>query len=206
LRYSAATTFVFAWLFMNSGCDPVSHGPNTPDPRGLEHHQHLVIMHIRAVNHASDTLGTASVKAYSGAIGALRDGGKRLTRQEATMGYMPVPLQIASPDSEVHTCSTYIDHFVGYQAQYGGDTTRYGEMDRYGPWAFRFDLVRGTAVFAAGESAPVGQSLVDGVPDTVRSNGVLDLDILIDMNGLLQWRPLTSKFYLSPERIHVEQR
>ena len=206
MRYRSVTTFMFAWLLMSQGCDWENHGPNTTEPRWLDYHQHLVVMHIRTINRASDTLGTTSVAVNSGDQSALRDRGEELTRNYVFLGSLPISMQVVYPDSEVHTCSTYIDHYVGYQTKYGGDTTRYGKMDRYGPWAYRLTVGGGTATFAARDSAQVDQSLIDMVPDTVRPGSVLELDIVVDASGLLQWRQSISAYYLNPDRIHITQR
>ena len=158
------------------------------------------------INHASDTLGTTSVVLNAGWQFARRHSGERLTRREVIVGTLPDSMQLVYPDSGVHTCSTYIDYYVGYQVEYGGDTTRYCEMDRYGPWFLEFSLTRSTVTFTAGDSARVDESIVDMVPDTVRPNGVLELDIVVDMNGLLEWRSHLARFYLNADRIHVTQR
>lgn len=206
MRYRTVTSFLFACLLMHPGCDPENPGPNSKEPRSLDYHQHPLIMHVRTINHASDTLGTTSVVVNWGVQFARRDGGEKLTRREVIVGTLPESMQLVYPDSEVHTCSTDIDHYVGYQVMYGGDTTRYCEMDRYGPWYLQFDLIRSTATFTARDSVRVYQSIVDMVPDTMRPSGVLELDILLDMDGLLQWRPSLSRYYLNADRIHVTQR
>jgi hypothetical protein len=203
MRYRAVTAFVFAWLLMYPGCE--APGPNTKDPRSFNYHQHPLIMHIRTINHASDTLGTTSVLVNFGLQFARRSAGGKLTRSEVIVGSLPESMQLVYPDSEVHTCSTSIDHYVGYQVKYGGDTTRYCEMDRYGPWSFLLDLTRSTATFTARDSASVENSYLNAAPDTVRPNGVLELSILVDADGLLQWRALTSMYVLLPDHIHVTQ-
>jgi hypothetical protein len=138
---------------------------------------------------------------------ARRHQGERLTRSEVIIGTLPDSMQFVYPDSGVHTCSTTIEHYVGYQLEYGGDTTRYGEMDRYGPWYLQFDLIRSTATFASGDSGRVSQEgIVDMVPDTVRPNGVLELDVVMDLDGLLVWRPSRERYYLNTDHVHVTQR
>lgn len=190
---------------MNPGCNFESNGPNSKEPRSLDYHRHLVIMHVRTVNHASDTLGTVSI-AGSGFLLARRDGGHKLTRDGVDLGRLPTLMQFVYPDSEVHICSTSIDHYVGYQTMYGGDTTRYGEMDRYGPWEVRIIPSLLAAVFTAGESASVNPGHIDMVPDTVRPGGILDLDISVDLGGLLEWQPTQARYNMRTDHIHVKQR
>ena len=191
---------------MHAGCDPENQGPNTAEPRSFDYYQHPLIMHVRTINHASDTLGTTSVVVNSGSGYARRHSGEKLTRREVRVGTLPESMQLVYPDSGVHTCSTSIDYYVGYQRRYGGDTTRYCEMDRYGPWFLKLDLIRSTATFTARDSAWVDQSIVDMVPDTVRPNGVLELDIVVDLDGLLHWRPHLSRYSMNADRIYVTQR
>jgi len=202
--HRAVTSFLFAGLLMYMGCE--ARGPNSKEPRSLDYHQHPLIMYIRTVNHAADTLGTNSVVVNGGVQFAQRESGKKLTRSDAVVGPLPEAMQLVYPDSEVHTCTTYIDHYVGYQNMYGGDTTRYCELDRYGPWFYLLSTFQGTVAFTARDSASVESGSVDTVPDTVRLNNILELDILVDVNGLLQWRSLTSKYVLQPDHIHVTQR
>ncbi len=206
MRHRTVTSFLFACLLVHPGCDPENQGPNTAEPRSFDYHQHPLIMHVRTINHASDTLGTTSVVVNWGVQFARRHSGEKLTRSEVIVGTLPDSMQLVYPDSEVHTCSTSIDYYVGYQRRYGGDTTRYCEMDRYGPWFFLLKLTRSTATFTARDSVRVYSGTVDMVPDTVRPNGVLELDIVVDLDGLLAWRAHLSRFYLNADRIHVTQR
>jgi hypothetical protein len=197
--------FMFACLYILPGCEP--QGYNTPEPRYLDYHDHPLVLHFRSINHALDTLGTTSVVLNAGPLYARRHSGEKLTRSEVRAGALPDSMQFVYPDSGVHTCSTTIRHYVGYQIEYGGDTTRYGEMDRYGPWYLQFDLIRSTATFTSGDSGRVyREGIVDMVPDTVRPNGILELDIVIDLDGLLEWRPSEERYYLNTDRIHVTQR
>jgi hypothetical protein len=203
VRYRCGSFFVLAWLLAFSGCDNDSY--NSPEPESMEHHSHLVVMHFRTVNHAADTLGVVSVTAGSGYLLARRDAARQLSRSSMTPAHLPVPTQLVYPDSQVHTCSTYIDHYVGYQSRYGGDTTHFGEMDRYGTWVMEMIPNEVGATFAARESASVYSYEIVPVPDTVRPDGVLDLDIEVDVDGLLTWQPSASKYILHPDHIRVTQ-
>jgi hypothetical protein len=204
LRYCPASCFLLACLLTYPGCD--THGYNSPDPDELDHHAHLAVMRFRTVNRASDTLGVVSVTAGSGYMLARRDAARQLSRSCATLGQLHVPTQLVYEDSEVHTCSTYVDHYVGYQSRYGGDTTHFGAMDRYETWTMEIVPAEVRAAFAARESASVYVSSFDEVPDTVRPNGILELDVLIDMKGLLSWQPSGSNYYLRPDHVHITQR
>jgi hypothetical protein len=173
----------------------------------MDHHSHLVVMHFRTVSHAADTLGVVSVTAGSGYLLARRDAARQLSRSSMTPAHLAVPTQFVYPDSEVHTCSTYIDHYVGYQSRYGGDTTHFGEMDRYGTWVMEIIPNEVGATFADRESASVYSYEIVPVPDAVRPNGVLELDIEVDLDGLLVWQPSAAKYNMYPENhIHVTQR
>lgn len=205
MTHRTVALFMFACLYILPGCEP--QGYNTPEPRYLDYHEHPLVLHFLTINHASDTLGTTSVVLRSGWQFARRHQGERIWRSEAIIGALPDSMQFVYPDSEVHTCTTTIRHYVGYQLEYGGDTTRYGEMDRYGPWQLQFDLIGSTATFASGNSGRVyGGNFLDMVPDTVRPNGILELDVVVDLDGLLVWRPHLEEYGLNVDRIHVTQR
>ena len=122
------------------------------------------------------------------------------------LSYDTIPLRLVYPDSEVHTCSSDVSHYVGYQNQYGGDTMRFGKLDRYGPWVGHLRLYENAATFTLRDSAPVHFASVDTVPDTVRQNGILELDVTVDLNGLLVWSPHYSRYNMQPDRIHYTQR
>ncbi|MFO7649877.1 MAG: hypothetical protein R6X13_00850 [bacterium] len=195
---------MFACLYILPGCGPEDY--NSGDPYLRDHHEHPLVLHFRTINHAADTLGTTSVVLNYGVKFARRHQGEKLTRSEVIIGTLPDSIQFVYPDSGVHTCTTTIEHYVGYQLEYGGDTTRYGEMDRYGPWSLQFDLRRSTATFASGDSVQVyggGLDIVDMVPDTVRPNGILELDVIVDLNGLLVWRQHLERYYLNSDCVHV---
>lgn len=204
MTHRTVAAFVFACLLLHLGCDPQDF--NSGDPHLRDHHEHPLVLHFRTINHALDTLGTTSVVLNAGWKYARRHTGEKLTRSEVIVAPPLDSMQLVYPDSGVHTCSTTIEHYVGYQLEYGGDTTRYGEMDRYGPWFFQLDLMSSAAAFSTGETVRVYQSIVDMVPDTVRPNGVLELDIVMDLDGLLEWRPSIERYYLNTDRIHVTQR
>ncbi|MBN2538408.1 hypothetical protein JXB37_09050 [candidate division WOR-3 bacterium] len=206
MTHRTVAAFVFACLLMHPGCDPENQGFNTPEPWYFDYHEHPLVLHCRTVNHALDTLGTTSVVLDAGAKFARRHTGEKLTRSEVIVIPPFDSMQLVYADSGVHTCSTTIAHYVGYQLEYGGDTTRYCEMDRYGPWYLQFSLNKSTAFFTSGESVRVERSIVDMVPDTVRPNGVLELDIVMDLDGLLVFRPSLERYYLNTDRIYITQR
>lgn len=204
MRYRSCSVFVLAWLLASPGCDNDSY--NTPEPESLDHHSHVVVMYIRTVGHASDTLNTVSVTAASGILLASREAVRRISRTCATVAQLPEPTQLVYPDSAVHTCTTSVEHYVGYQSRYGGDTTHYGQIDRYGTWVLEMTPYEIGATFVTRESARVASSEIGPVPDTVRTDGILELDILVDLTGLLTWQPSRSKYTFDPSHVRVTQR
>ena len=82
----------------------------------------------------------------------------------------------------------------------------FGRMDRYGTWVVRMYPAYVGATFAILDSAEVDISDIGPLPDTVRPDGILELDVLVDVNGLLTWRPAGSEYVLHSDHIHVTQR
>lgn len=206
VRRDSPSFLLLAGLLMLCACDLTSDGDNSPEPETLDHHVHLVILYVHTINQASDTLGVVSVTANTGILLASRDAVRQLSRKSVTIGSSPEPMRIVYPDSGMHACSTYVEHYVGYQTRYGGDTVRFGEMDRYGTWGLQLAPHQVCATFADGDSASVYAGVVAPLPDTVRPGGTLELDVTVDLNGLLVWQPSASRYDMRPDHVHVTQR
>ena len=192
------------WFLSCSACDTDAY--NSPEPSSLEHHQHTVILRFRTINHEADTVGVASASADFGAILTRRDAGGRLTRTEASLGDHGLSIQFLFPDTEAHACTVEATHFVGYQQKYGGDTTRYGMMDPYGEWEVRFMPLTFSAIGDSGETLSVGRMDMRDMPDSVRADGLWELDLTLDMDGLFSWNQTYPGLVFHTDRVVVRQR
>lgn len=193
-----------SWLLIGLSCD-LSDDYNSPEPSSLETHQHTVLVRFRAVNHASDSLGTGSAVSSSSSFLVSREAGGRLTRTSADPGFLGQSIQFLYPDSEVHTCTASVSHFVGYQRAYGGDTIRYGDMDQYGSWDMWLSFRGNEVVTVAGETLPADNIHLRPIPDSVRQNGLWELDVTLNLDGLLTWNQTRTRLVVHTDRISVRQ-
>ena len=199
-----ALVFVVAiWLLVGLSCDTDAY--NSPEPSTLETHQHTVLLRFRSIHHEADTIGVQAMIASEGAFLTSRDAGGKLTRTSVDPGYFG-RRQPVFPDSAVHSCTVAVSHFVGYQRKYGGDTTRYGSLDRYGEWAMWVTLTGANVVNSSGETLPAGNLYLEGVPDSVRPNGLWELDVTFDLDGLLTWNQSRTRLVVHTDRVSVRQR
>lgn len=202
----AAALILLVALLVQSACDAFDHDDNSPEPSTLDHHEHVAILHFRTINHSADTFGIVSATTFNGALEARRDAGGKLSRNNAVPGSFESPVQIVYPDSESHACTLAVEHFVGYQGQYGGDTTRLSSMDRYGTWTLQLYTIGTRVAFANGETLVIDNAPVPEIPDTVRYDRPYELDITVDLDGLLVWREALGRYALQPSRFEVRQR
>jgi hypothetical protein len=196
---------LFVALLALSGCNPFDNDYNSPDPMTLGYHLHTVVLYLHTVNADRDTIGVQSISLPYVSFYGDREEDGRLSRDNATMGGATTESYFMSPDTTVRQCSTSINHYVPYERRYGGDTTRYAQLDRYGTWSLYMHFGSGKVVLDDGESASVYVRAFKGVPDTVRSNGVLEFDVTTDMDGLLT-RDGASRFNVNIDHVTITQR
>jgi len=189
-----------------SGCDRFDHDYNTPEPSTLDHHAHTAILHFRTINHSADTLGIVGAVLPNGYLMARRDASPAVGRNWSTPAHLPDSVQIAFPDTISHACTLEIAHYVGYQLRYGGDTTRFSSMDRYGMWVLQMVLSEALVVFDNGETLGVNASGAPDVPDTVRTQTPYELDVTVNMDGLLDWQAAQNRYDLRGDHVTVRQR
>jgi hypothetical protein len=189
-----------------SGCGMFDHDYNSPEPTTLDFHKHTAVLHFRTVNHSTDTLGIRSAMVLGGALEAKRDADAKLSRDFTTPAWLAVPTQIVYSDTESHACTLEINHFVGYQLRYGGDTSRFSVMDRYPVWDLEMRMYTTDFVLVDGETLAVTNAAVPNVPDAVRADVPYELDITVDLAGLLEWRATQNDYKLQADRIQVRQR
>ena len=193
-----------AGLLVCLSCDSSDY--NSPEPSSLETHQHTVLIRFRSVNQASDSFGIGSAVSASSSFLASRDAGGKLTRHSVDPGYLGQSIQFLYPDSEVHTCTALVSHFIGYQRAYGIDTLRYGAMDQYGSWDMWLTFDGNEFVTAAGETLPSDNIYLRPIPDSTRQNGLWELDVTFDLGGLLTWNQTRTRLVVHTDRISVRQR
>ena len=207
MRPFLSTLAMLVTLLALSGCNPFDHDYNTPDPQYLTYHTHPFIINFHVVNRASDTVGFTSALTTHTSFRSGRSYDKHISRNWADLGYFHNGFQFLYDDTLVHACTTEIRHFIEYQRKYGGDTTRFGVMDRYGDWVFTFALSAAKTVLNDGDTVAVMTSdELDGLPDTVRANGRLEWDMTFDMDGLMRWDPSASRYTMNADRITITQR
>jgi hypothetical protein len=194
-----------AVVFACPACD-WGHDYNSPDPSTLDYHTHLAVLHFRTTNHAADTLGVTAVTILDGYLLARRDASSRLSRGWAVPGRFDEPAQLVYPDSQVHSDTVLIEHYVGYQLRYGGDTSRLSSLDDCGDWTLNMRVLQAEAALAGGETLDVEAGLGPLLPDSVTGDGLLELDVTVDLDGLLEWREARGRFALMVDHIHVRRR
>ena len=195
-------------LVVAAGCELFDHDQDSPDPTYLENHAHQFILHFHAENREADTVGFASVAFSGNDLLAARSADTHLSRDWATLGDFSGKVRFLFDDSGPHACTTGMSHFTGYQRRYGGDTSRFAAMDRYGEWQFELLLWSPFAVLRNGDTVAMqlyGNDL-HWLPDTVRGDGALELDVTLDMDGLMSWDSTTARYRMNVDRVTVRQR
>ena len=204
---SRACAFVLlVALLALSGCNGFDHDYNTPEPSTLDHHTHVAILHFRTINHSGDTLGIVAAFTSNGYLSARRDASPKISRSWAVPSYLPQAVQIVFSDTASHACTLEMEHFVGYQTRYGGDTTRFSAMDRYGAWTLDMAIPGTRVAFENGETLDIFEPSIAGIPDTVRPGEPYELDITVDLDGLLAWQASQGRYNLQPDHLVVRQR
>ena len=121
-----------------------------------------------------------------------------------------VPLDFQRDDTMFHACTTNVQHVTGFQEKYGGDTTRLCVLDRYGGWYNTLKLWVDSADLSARSAVTSDRIRLSPVPDTLRPNGEIELQLTFDMNGLFDLYVPTGNqdthLRLHPERVQVIER
>jgi hypothetical protein len=88
---------------------------------------------------------------------------------------------------------------------YSGDTSRFSTLDPYPGWTLRFRTYWDPVVLENGDSLTFAGDLPGGVPDTVRGDGPLEIDVTFDMDGLFYLLPGGTEVAIDPEKVEYHQ-
>jgi hypothetical protein len=176
------------------------------------YHQHRLIFYSKVVNRAADTIGIVSGKIELNTL--LMATRPRfwldcLTNHSSNgcAVYIPGPvIDLAPPDTELRACTTNVDHLIGYQLRYGGDTTRLCAFDDIDGWEADVYFFPGWAILESGDTIAVGTMTLHGFPDTIRPDRDIEVDMVFDMDGLITRCPNPNWLSLDVNRIAIRQR
>jgi hypothetical protein len=176
-----------------------------PDPEDFEYHTHDLTLHVKAINHSEDTLGVKQAVyplyyyLYERNEISVRDHNICSSDFPETL-YVEIP----PTDTEVYIYETEINHFIGYQEEYGGDSTRYSCLDKVDGWFTRLSFLNGDVMLNSGDSrTSFGFWVV--IPDTVRGGEGLDVEIIFDLNGLFYSNYPNGRLSVNEYRISCRQ-
>ena len=207
----AAMTGLAVLCVMSLRCD-FGHGwdwdPYVPPASSYGYHTHQLVVSYRALNWDDETLGIARVNLSAAVLHASRAE----TGEHANSGAEPklsprLVFDLSRSDTLTHACTASVQHLVGYQLKLGGDTSHLGTMDSLDGWHMALPLqttqaylARGLMVLAYGED-------IDSLPDTLRPDQPLLLDLTFDMDGLFSWLPDGSqRLRLHTDHVRCRQR
>jgi hypothetical protein len=201
-RWSALVTAVLCLL----GCDD----PETPG-RGRGYHRHRLVIYSKVVNSAADTIGVASGSLeMSTLLIASRpslwfDMANLASSGGVVFGPAPV-IDLAPPDTEFRACTTEVDHLIGYQLHYDGDTTRLCALDRHDGWEAMMHFMPGRAVLRSGDTIGISTMTRHNFPDTIRAGRDIEIEMVFDMDGLITRCPNPAWLSLDVDKIAIRQR
>lgn len=94
-------------------------------------------------------------------------------------------VEIAYADTEFHHFQGIVRRYIGFQREFGGDTSRLSALDSIGGWQMDILIAPSLVILANGDTLPrLLGGLPENVPDTIRPNGKIEIEIFFDWDGL----------------------
>lgn len=191
------------------GCDilySLFHRLNFPNPSDFPHHDHEITFQVRSINHSQDSIGVEKAKFCLPFYIYSRESIDSIRLYHFFLLDFPKDLYIEIPptDTEIYYYNAEVTHYIGYQQEYGGDTSRLSCLDSIGEWnmTIKFDIKE--LILISGDSiSGVGHSKI--IPDTIKDSSAINIEILFDLNGLFSIDTPTGNAYVNKSKISCRQ-
>ncbi len=194
-------------LFLLVGCEFLE-SLKEPRPMNYDYTDQRIDFYIKSLNKDRDPLHVVSAKLPFFAAVYWREAGNH--QQNAPVYYTmfqdTVFVEIAYADTEFHHFQGVVRRYIGFQREFGGDTTRLSALDSVGGWKMDILIAPYIVVLENGDTLKrILGGLPENVPDTIRPDGKIEIEMYFDWDGLFSLYQ-DSVVMMNPEKISYRER
>ena len=97
-------------------------------------------------------------------------------------------IYLSMSDTNFHLYESSIPHYIGYQKEFGGDTTGLSTLDLLDNWMMRMSLgfKKGDVIITNYDSLNI-LGIVH-FPDSINNDSIVEVEIVVDLDGLFEIR------------------